>query len=44
MTGQSGGESVLTGLEFQSRPYYRGTPWFVPAAVLGYRIADRLGW
>jgi glycine/D-amino acid oxidase-like deaminating enzyme len=44
MTGRPGGETVLAGLPFQSRPYYYGNPWFVPGAVLGYRIADRLGW
>jgi len=43
MAGRRGGESVLSGLTFQSRPYYHGRPWFVPAAVLGYRVADRLG-
>jgi glycine/D-amino acid oxidase-like deaminating enzyme len=43
MAGRPGGETVLTGLRFQSRPYYYGNPWFVPAAVLGYRISDALG-
>jgi glycine/D-amino acid oxidase-like deaminating enzyme len=43
MAGRRGGESVLSGLTFQSRPYYHGRPWFVPAAVLGYRVADRFG-
>jgi glycine/D-amino acid oxidase-like deaminating enzyme len=43
MAGRRGGESVLSGLTFQSRPYYHGRPWFVPAAVLGYRVADTLG-
>jgi glycine/D-amino acid oxidase-like deaminating enzyme len=43
MAGRRGGESVLSGLTFQSRPYYHGRPWFVPAAVLGYRVADALG-
>jgi len=43
MAGRRGGESVLSGLEFQSRPYYRGRPWFLPAAVVGYRIADAFG-
>jgi glycine/D-amino acid oxidase-like deaminating enzyme len=44
MAGRRGGESVLSGLEFQSRPYYHGRPWFLPAAVLGYRLADTFGW
>jgi glycine/D-amino acid oxidase-like deaminating enzyme len=43
LAGRRGGESVLSGLEFQSRPYYHGRPWFVPAAVLGYRVADAFG-
>ena len=43
MAGKPGGETALEGLEFPSRPYYRGKPWFLPAAVAAYRIADALG-
>jgi hypothetical protein len=30
-------------LPFPSRPYYHGTPWFLSASVLAYRVLDRLG-
>jgi len=35
--------SALEGLEFPSRPYYRGRPWFLPLAVQAYRAMDWLG-
>ena len=28
--------------KFQTRPFYRGTPWFLAGAVLYYRLRDRL--
>jgi glycine/D-amino acid oxidase-like deaminating enzyme len=43
MAGRPGGATALTGLDFPSRPYYTGRPWFLPAAVLGYRLRDALG-
>ena len=43
MVGRPGGETALSGLSFPARAYYRGTPWFLPAAVLGYRLGDWLG-
>ena len=43
MVGRPGGETALTGLPFPARPLYYGRPWFLPAAVLGYRLRDRLG-
>ena len=43
MAGRAGGDTALAGLEFPARRYYTGRPWFLPAAVLGYRLADRLG-
>jgi glycine/D-amino acid oxidase-like deaminating enzyme len=43
MAGKVGGETALEGMEFPSRPYYHGTPWFLPAAVAAYRLADALG-
>jgi glycine/D-amino acid oxidase-like deaminating enzyme len=35
--------SALEGLEFPSRPYYHGRPWFLPLAVQAYRAMDWLG-
>ena len=43
MVGRPGGETALAGLEFPTRPYYAGRPWFLPAAVLGVRLADLCG-
>ena len=43
IAGRPGGESALTGLSFPARPFYTGDPWFLPAAVLGYRLRDALG-
>ena len=43
MAGRAGGESALAGLSFPWRPLYTGNPWFLPAAVVGYRLRDALG-
>ncbi|WP_157041222.1 hypothetical protein [Roseobacter sp. MED193] len=34
--------TALDGLKFPTRPFYRGTPWFLPAAVSWYRWKDQL--
>lgn len=39
--GLSEGETALDGLPFPTRPFYRGKPWFLPAAVSWYRWHDR---
>ena len=43
MTGNPAGTTALEALPFRTRPFYTGTPWFLPAAVMGYRIRDALG-
>lgn len=43
MAGLPGGASAFDGLEFPSRPYHFGTPWFLAPAVFAYRWLDRLG-
>jgi glycine/D-amino acid oxidase-like deaminating enzyme len=43
MAGRPGGETALAGLSFPSRPLYTGNPWFLPAAIVGYRLRDALG-
>ncbi len=43
MAGRAGGETALAGLRFPARPFYTGNPWFLPAAVVGYRLRDALG-
>ncbi len=37
------GASALERPVFQTRPLYRGRPWFLPASVAYYRLRDRLG-
>ncbi|MEP4037987.1 FAD-binding oxidoreductase [Pseudophaeobacter sp.] len=39
--GLSEGATALDGLKFPTRPFYRGTPWFLPAAVTWYRWQDQ---
>ncbi len=43
MLGLPEGVTALDGLPFPSRPYYHGTPWFLAASVLAFRLLDRLG-
>ncbi len=39
--GRAEGATALDGLQFQTRPLYYGTPWFLSASVAWYRFADR---
>jgi glycine/D-amino acid oxidase-like deaminating enzyme len=41
--GYPEGKTGFDGLQFASRPYYFGQPWFLSAAVAYYRWQDRLG-
>ena len=43
MLGQRDKDSLLDQFEFQSRPFYRGEPWFLPMVLAVYRLLDRLG-
>jgi glycine/D-amino acid oxidase-like deaminating enzyme len=43
MLGLPDGATAFDSLPFPSRPYYHGTPWFLAASVLAYRVLDRLG-
>jgi glycine/D-amino acid oxidase-like deaminating enzyme len=38
--GRAEGDSPLTQLDFQSRPYYWGRPWFMTPALHYYRWMD----
>lgn len=42
LLGRSEGRTALDGLPLQTRPFYTGRPWFLPAAIAGYRLRDRL--
>lgn len=39
--GLKAGDTAFDGLPHPTRPLYRGTPWFLPAAVAWYRWKDR---
>ncbi len=43
MLGDPEGASALDGISFDSRPFYNGTPWFIPALVRWHAAADRFG-
>jgi glycine/D-amino acid oxidase-like deaminating enzyme len=43
MTGNAAGETAIEGLAFPTRPFYTGRPWFLPAAIVTYRLRDALG-
>ena len=42
--GRPGGESAFDGLNFQTRPYYWGRPWFMPLLMRWYRMRERSGY
>ncbi len=41
MLGRKDGDTAFDGLRFQTRPFYRGDPWFLAAAVAYHRWRDR---
>ena len=41
--GKSEGANAFDALEFQTRPFYTGTPWFLASAVFCYRMMDKFG-
>ncbi|MEE2980617.1 MAG: FAD-binding oxidoreductase, partial [Pseudomonadota bacterium] len=41
--GVPDGETGIAESALPTRPYYWGTPWFVPLAVIRYKITDRWG-
>ncbi|MEP6883267.1 MAG: FAD-binding oxidoreductase [Gammaproteobacteria bacterium] len=43
MLGLKEGRTAFDGLEFPSRPYYRGKPWFLAPSVFAYRVIDAMG-
>jgi glycine/D-amino acid oxidase-like deaminating enzyme len=43
MLGLKEGRTALDGLEFPSRPYYFGKPWFLAPSVFAYRLIDAIG-
>lgn len=43
MLGDTAGKTEIDGLEFPSKPFYRGTPWFLPAVLRWHSMMDRMG-
>ncbi len=43
MLGRRDEAGLLDRFEFQSRPFYRGEPWFLPWVLAAYRLLDRIG-
>ena len=41
ISGLIHGNTVLTELQFQTRPFYSGNPWFLAPSILYYRLLDR---
>ena len=42
LLGQKEGQTGLDDLNFQTRPLYTGTPWFLSASIQYYRWLDSL--
>jgi len=40
--GLKEGRTALDGLEFQTRPFYTGAPWFLAPTLIWYRLRDRI--
>ena len=43
MLGRKEGDTALDNLSFETRPLYRGDPWFLGPAILYYKVRDRFG-
>jgi glycine/D-amino acid oxidase-like deaminating enzyme len=42
--GLAEGRTALDGMTFQTRPFYRGVPWFLAPTIRYYRWRDSRGW
>ncbi|WP_419902587.1 NAD(P)/FAD-dependent oxidoreductase [Kiloniella sp.] len=42
--GDPDGHTELDDLSFDSKPFYNGTPWFMPMMIRWHDFADRMGW
>jgi glycine/D-amino acid oxidase-like deaminating enzyme len=40
--GLDEGRTALDGLDFPTRPFYTGTPWFLAPTLIWYRLRDRM--
>ena len=42
MLGLKEGRTALDGLDFPTRPFYTGMPWFLAPTLIWYRLRDRV--
>ena len=40
--GESEGDSPLSNVAFNTRPYYNGTPWFLAPSIMYYQMRDKI--
>jgi glycine/D-amino acid oxidase-like deaminating enzyme len=43
MLGAPDSETAFDDLDFETRPFYSGNPWFMPGVFAWHRLADKLG-
>ena len=41
LAGLSQGNTVFTDITFQTRPFYKGNPWFLAPSILYFQLRDR---
>ncbi len=44
LLGDDEGRTVFDDLPFRGHPLYNGNPWFMPAIMRWYGLADKMGW
>jgi len=42
VVGDKDGDTALSNVQFQTRPYYNGKPWFLAPSIKYYQLRDRL--
>ena len=35
------GNTIFTDINFQTRPFYKGNPWFLAPSILYFQLRDR---
>ncbi len=40
--GKAQGDTPLSDVRFQARPYYNGKPWFLSPSILYYKLRDKI--
>jgi len=42
MLGKKEGDTAFNHLKFQTRPLYKGNPWFLSPSVMYYKMRDSI--